>query len=117
MAVGSGFGAVVGPGRVRGFEGECFLGGCGSEREVEFEPMCDGVEILFFCCNGLWRLFVMVRRRWNSRLVIYHQHCRQTVVNINAREGHTLPSIIHTNFPPDYYRRFTSSCDDVNRVR
>ena len=101
VAVGSGSGVVVGPGWVRGFEGECFLGGCGREREVEFEPMCGDSEFLFSRCKGWWWLFVMVEGRWSPKLVIYHQHCRQTVVNINSCEGHILPSMIHTNFPPD----------------
>jgi hypothetical protein len=49
VAIGSSSGVVVGPGWVRGFEGEYFLGGCGHEREVEFGPMCGDSEFLFSC--------------------------------------------------------------------
>lgn len=67
---GSGSEDVVGSGWVRGFEGECFLGGYSREREVEFEPMCGDSEFLFSCCNGLWWLSVMVGGRRNSKFYI-----------------------------------------------
>jgi hypothetical protein len=41
------------------------------------------------------------RRKRNSKFVIYQHYC-QTDININTCEGHILPSVIHTNFTPDY---------------